>query len=248
MQQAAVCDPLSLSAAFVAGMAGSVHCLAMCGGLAGALGLRARRAATPLQAAIHAASYQIGRLTSYTLAGALVGASSGLIVGVLDLDRVALVARLLAGLVLISIAVGILLERRPLSGLEQLGGRLWRHVAPLARSIPATGSTASLLLGMLWGWLPCGFVYSMLIFAALKGGALQGAALMLFFGLGTAPALLGANLVGAQAKRAAMARGVHRAAGWFLLVFGALTMLGPMNHIHHGSNTSRPAAVLEMGM
>ena len=104
-----------------------------------------------------------------------------------------LIARSLAGLVLIGVGTGVLFKWRPLAGLERLGGRLWRHVAPLARAIPARGLTGAVLLGMLWGWLPCGFVYSMLIFAALKGGALQGAAMMLCFGLGTAPAVLGAG-------------------------------------------------------
>jgi hypothetical protein len=77
MHHAALGDPLSLSAAFVVGMAGSVHCLAMCGGISGALGMRARSAATPQRAATLTACYQVGRLTSYTLAGAVVGASGG---------------------------------------------------------------------------------------------------------------------------------------------------------------------------
>jgi uncharacterized protein len=86
---------------------------------------------------------------------------------------------------------------------------------------------------MLWGWLPCGFIYSMLIFAALEGGALQSAAMMLFFGLGTAPAVFGAGMLGAQFGRLTLARGLYTAAGWLLLVFGALTIYGPLNPAHH---------------
>jgi uncharacterized protein len=230
---AAVCDPVSLSAAFVVGLAGSVHCLAMCGGLSGALGMRARRAAAPLRASMHAASYQIGRLASYTLAGAIVGACGGQLQAMFDLDRIALAARILAGLVLISVATGILFSWRPLSGLERLGGRLWSHIVPVARKLPTTGLTGSVLLGMLWGWLPCGFVYSMLIFAALAGSAAQAAAMMLCFGLGTAPAVLGASLLSAQLWRVTIARGLHNVAGWLLLAFGALTLLGPLSHAHH---------------
>jgi len=175
----------------------------------------------------------VGRLTSYTLAGAVVGAFSGLLQGMFDLDRVALIARILAGLVLVSVGIGVLFKWRPLAILERLGGRLWRHVAPLARIIPPQGVAGSLLLGMLWGWLPCGFIYSMLLFAALKGGALQSAAMMLFFGLGTAPAVFGAGMLSAQVGRLSMARGLHTAAGWLLLVFGALTIYGPLNPAHH---------------
>jgi sulfite exporter TauE/SafE len=233
MQHAALCDPLSLSAAFVVGMAGSVHCLAMCGGISGALGMRASGAATPRRAATLTACYQVGRLTSYTLAGAIVGACSGVMQGMFDLNRVALVARILAGLVLVCVGTGVLFNWRPLALLEQLGGRLWRHLAPLARVIPPSGVAGSLMLGMLWGWLPCGFIYSMLIFAALKGGAFQSAAMMLFFGLGTAPAVFGAGVLGAQFGRLSVARSLHTAAGWLLLGFGALTIFGPLNPAHH---------------
>jgi sulfite exporter TauE/SafE len=226
-------DPLSLSAAFVVGMAGSVHCLAMCGGISGALGMRARSAAIPQRAATLTACYQIGRLTSYTLAGAVVGAFSGLMQGMFDLQRAALIARILAGLVLVGVGTGVLFKWRPLAVLERLGGRLWRHLAPLARIIPPQGVAGSLLLGMLWGWLPCGFVYSMLIFAALKGGALQSAAMMLFFGLGTAPAVFGAGLLSAGVRRFTLARGLNTVAGWLLLAFGALTIVGPFSPAHH---------------
>jgi sulfite exporter TauE/SafE len=233
MHHAALGDPLSLSAAFVVGAAGSLHCLAMCGGISGALGMRARGATTPLRATALTACYQVGRLTSYTLAGAVVGAFSGLMQGMFDLDRVALIARILAGLVVVSVGTGVLFKWRPLAILERLGGRLWRHLAPLARLIPPQGVAGSLLLGMLWGWLPCGFIYSMLIVAALKGGALPSAAIMLFFGLGTAPAVLGAGLLSVQVGRWSVARGLHTAAGWLLLVFGALTIFGPLHPAHH---------------
>jgi hypothetical protein len=232
-QHAGLGDPLSLSAAFVVGMAGSVHCLAMCGGISGALGMRARGAATAQRAAVLTASYQTGRLTSYTLAGAIVGAFSGLIQGLAGLDYVALVARILAGLVLVALGTGVLFKWRPLAVLERLGARLWRRLAPLARIIPPNGVGGSVLLGMLWGWLPCGFIYSMLIFAALEAGALHSAAMMLFFGLGTAPAVFGAGVLSASVGRLSAARGLHTAAGWLLLAFGALTIFGPFNPVHH---------------
>ncbi|HMA00686.1 MAG TPA: sulfite exporter TauE/SafE family protein [Steroidobacteraceae bacterium] len=232
MHHAGLGDPLSLSAAFVVGLAGSVHCLAMCGGISGALGMRARGASTPRRAAALTACHQTGRLCSYALAGAIVGVFSALMQGMADLDYVALIARILAGLVLAAIGAGIALKWRPLV-LERLGARLWSRLSPLARIIPPHGAAGALLLGMLWGWLPCGFVYSMLIFAALKGGALQAAALMFVFGLGTIPAVFGAGLLSAEIGRISVARGVHAAAGWLLLVFGVLTIVGPFSSVHH---------------
>jgi hypothetical protein len=230
----AVCGPISLFAAFVAGAAGSVHCLAMCGGISGALGMRARRQGTaPARAFMHAATTQVGRIASYGIAGALVGSFGGVLQMAFDVDRVALVSRALAGMVLVLAAIGVLFNRRPLLQLELLGGRLWSRVAPSVRAIPATGLRGSLLLGMMWGWLPCGLVYSMLLVAALGGGALEGASTMLSFGMGTAPAVLATGLFGGQLGRVTMARGLNLAAGSLLLVFGLLTMLGPLSVHRH---------------
>jgi sulfite exporter TauE/SafE len=230
---APLCNPLTLTAAFVAGAAGSVHCVAMCGGITGALGMRSRRIAPPGRASRHAATYQLGRLASYTLAGALVGAFGDVLQAIFDLSRFALAARVMAGAVLICVAVGVLFGWRPLGRLERLGGRLWSRVAPLARRFPAAGLTGSLLLGMLWGWLPCGFVYTMLLFAATSGDSLQAAAMMLFFGLGTVPAVFAATLFSARVWRVTMLRGLNNVAGWLLLAFGALTVLGPLSPAHH---------------
>lgn len=228
-----VCDPVSLSAAFVVGMAGSVHCVAMCGGISGALALRARRGASPRHASWLALCNQLGRVTGYAIAGALVGAFSSLVQGLFDWNRLVVAARLMAGLTLLSVGIGILFKWRPLAGLERLGGRVWVRMAPLAGRLPSQSAAGALLLGMLWGWLPCGFIYSMLIFAAFKGGALQGAALMACFGLGTAPAVGGAGLLGSWLGRKNAARGLHRAAGWLILAFGLWTLLGPLQPLHH---------------
>ena len=185
---------------------------------------------------------QVGRAMSYALAGAVVGALGGLFESSFHLDGLALGARIMAGLVLISVALGILLKRRPLALIERLGGRLWVRIAPLARKIPP-GPSGALLLGALWGFLPCGFVYSMLIFAALTRSPWQGAIMMLCFGAGTAPAVLGAGLLSTRLARFMTARRLYGAAGWLLLVFGALTIVGPLGmgplgmgmhgHMHH---------------
>ena len=183
---------------------------------------------------MHGLAYQAGRIGSYSFAGALVGAFGGLLQASFDVDKAALAARSLAGLVLILAAVGVLSKWRPLSRLEVLGARIWKHLAPAARAIPVGGLRSSLLLGMLWGWLPCGLVYSMLLVAALAGGPLMGAATMLSFGVGTAPAVLATGLLGGQVWRVAEARRLNLAAGSILLIFGLLTMLAPLSgHAHH---------------
>ena len=234
MSAAFATGQISLAAAFVAGVAGSVHCVAMCGGLSGALGMRARRIGqAPKRAFLHAAGSQAGRIISYSVAGLICGAAGSMLTSLLDLARVAILARIMAGLLLIAIALRILLGWRLLGSVEHWGARLWAKLAPLARSTQSASLSSSVLLGMIWGWLPCGLVYSMLAFAALTGSPLQGAATMLMFGLGTWPAMLGGSLFSAQFWRIAMARRMNAAAGMLLLAFGLITIIAPLQHAHH---------------
>lgn len=227
---------LSLWAAFLAGVAGSVHCLAMCGGVSGALVLRVRRSgAAAGRTVTHALTYQLGRLASYGLAGALGGSLIGAVPALFEFQPLGLVLRSLAGLVLIGAAIGVLFTWRPLARIEQLGGRLWRHITPLTRSIPADRIAGSFLLGMLWGWLPCGMVYSMVLVAALSGTAAKGAATMLCFGLGTLPAVLSAGLASAQLLRLNAGRRLNTVFGALLLVLGIVTVVAPWSvhaHLH----------------
>jgi sulfite exporter TauE/SafE len=229
-----MCGSLSLVAAFLAGMAGSVHCLAMCGGLSGALVLRVRRSgASPGRTITHTVTYQLGRLASYGLAGALGGSVIGVVPALFEFQPLGLALRALAGLVLVAAAIGVLFTWRPLARIEQLGGRLWRHITPLTRNIPVDRIGGSFLLGMLWGWLPCGMVYSMVLVAALSGTPAKGAATMLCFGLGTLPAILSAGLAGAQLLRLSAGRRLNTVFGALLLVLGIMTVIAPWGmHTH----------------
>ena len=226
---------LSLFAALLAGLAGSVHCLVMCGGLSGALTLRARHAGASVgRTASHAITQQLGRLASYAIAGALSASAISMVPALLAFEPLGLALRALAGLVLIGAAVGILFSWRPLGRVEQLGGRMWRHLAPLTRKLPADRISGSFFLGMLWGWLPCGMVYSMVLVAALSGSALKGAATMLCFGLGTLPAILFAGLASTQILHMRTGRRLNTAFGVLLLVLGLLTVAAPWTMPAHG--------------
>jgi sulfite exporter TauE/SafE len=78
-----------------------------------------------------------------------------------------------------------------LTKVEFIGKRLWKILSPISKKlIPIDTVKKSLLLGMLWGWLPCGLVYSTLTWSLASGNAVNGALIMTFFGLGTLPALL----------------------------------------------------------
>ena len=225
-------DGLTFAAALVAGLVGSSHCIAMCGGIALAFGAQSRR--RPLSSAL---LYNSGRITSYAIAGALAG---GLGVGLgqlLDPQVLIVVLRALAGAMLVAIGLQIALNWRLLRPIENLGFRLWHRVSPAARSlIGRRGALPALLLGGLWGWLPCGLVYSILVAATFSGGSLQGAGLMLAFGLGTAPALIATGTAASRLQRLTRRPAFRRTGGAFVVVLGLLTALMPwlMHHAPAG--------------
>ena len=176
-----------LGAALLTGFLGGVHCAGMCGGIVSALVGQSARNARP--GLLHLA-YNGGRIFSYALAGAVTGTVGSL--GLL-LDRwlpVQVFVYIAANLLLIALGLYLAGFRGPVTRLEHLGSRLWRRVQPLTRRfLPADSVPKALALGMLWGWLPCGLVYTVLFTALLSGSALKGAVLMLAFGLGTLPTL-----------------------------------------------------------
>jgi sulfite exporter TauE/SafE len=190
---------LALVTAFMAGLLGSTHCLTMCGGIASALG--ATRATGAHRG--YPLLYQGGRLTSYAAAGGLVGALGLAAGGGFALARWGQVLRLATAAVVVLIgldlALGSGMRLRLLRLPERAGARLWRRILPIVtRVLPAAGTARAYALGMLWGWLPCGLVYSVLVAAAVAGSAAAGSAVMLCFGLGTLPAMLGLNYAGAH--------------------------------------------------
>ncbi|MGC2028709.1 MAG: sulfite exporter TauE/SafE family protein [Steroidobacteraceae bacterium] len=189
---------LALGTAFIAGVLGSTHCLAMCGGLATALGT-ARGGGSRWQPLL----YQLGRILSYGLGGAIVG-SLGEAAGMgFETSRWSEVLRLGTALIVVliglNIALGAGLQPRWLRAPERWGALVWRRLAPIARGrLPTQPALRALTMGLLWGWLPCGLVYSVLLAAAFAGGAPGGGATMIAFGLGTLPAMLGLSYAGAR--------------------------------------------------
>jgi sulfite exporter TauE/SafE len=205
-------------AVFLVGLLGGTHCMAMCGGIVGALtlGTPAGRRHWPLHLA-----YNLGRISSYALAGAALGAigSAGLLLN--DALPVQMTLYVLANLMLV--ALGLYLSGVPqgLTFLERGGQKVWARIQPLTRRfLPASSVSRALPLGMLWGFLPCGMVYSVLTTALLTGSALRGAGLMLAFGLGTLPNLLLAGFLLRRFRDIVQGRAVRLVSGLLVLGFG----------------------------
>jgi len=206
----------SFIAVFFVGLLGGVHCLGMCGSIVGIL--TAQLPKDKVRWPFHLA-YNGGRLASYAVAGALVGAIGQ--AGLLLRDEVPVQHLLFALSSLMLIALGLYLAgiwgmvRR----IEQVGGMLWRRIQPLTRGLfPIASPPRAFLLGTLWGWLPCGLVYSVLVTALASGHAQSGALIMLAFGLGTLPNLLAIGLFWERTKKWVQTPRVRLTAG--LLVAG----------------------------
>jgi len=215
-----------LGSALVLGLLGGGHCLGMCGGLMGALTLaippeqRGRRLRLLL-------AYNLGRILSYASAGLLLGLAGWAVAS----SPAALALRVVAALLLIAMGLYLAGWWSGLTRIEALGRGLWRHIQPLAsRLLPVSSLPRALLLGALWGWLPCGLVYSTLLWAASQGNAGYSAALMLAFGLGTWPVLLATGLAAERVNALLRRRSVRVAGGVLVMLFGMWTMPGPHQH------------------
>lgn len=179
---------VDLTAAFMMGISGGVHCVTMCGGVASA-------ACSPVSTALpkrigHAFAFNLGRIATYTLLGALAGTLSRLPLAFLPLDVLRFTLRVVAAFMLVGIGLHLAGITSMFGKVEHLGEPLWRRLAPIAkRLVPARTTLHAGLLGMLWGFVPCGLVYGALALALGAGSTSSGAATMLAFGIGTAPVM-----------------------------------------------------------
>lgn len=232
--------------ALAAGFLGSVHCLGMCGGVSGMIAVAAKSppshqstdgtmaltipitvvpADRPVSAAgSNVLAFNAGRIASYAVAGAIAGSAGGLVgqawlVG----SSFPLRAGLFVFANLMIVLTGLYLVGQPqlLAPLERAGGRIWQHLSPYAKSfLPMDSRPRAAAFGLLWGWIPCGLVYAMLLAAMSAGNAGMGALTMLAFGIGTLPAMLSAGLMAGQLRRWTRDSRVRLTAGAVVVALG----------------------------
>ena len=179
--------------------------------------------------------YNLGRITSYTIAGAIAGATGGFVVPLFNPEYAHRALQFLAAIILVLIGLN-LAGWMPLSSRPGgIGIRLWRYIQPLARNIlPITGFLPAFKTGILWGWLPCALVYSVLLWSLASGSAFRGGLLMFVFGLGTLPGMITAGSLGSSLFELFRKRHFRRIAALVIIIFGlASPWLQPQhNHIH----------------
>lgn len=232
-------ESLSLGAALLLGLLGSSHCLGMCGGIGAALGAASDRRWSL------ALLYHLGRIGSYALLGGLLGLLVQIGAGALQpaLPVIGALLRTLAALLVIAMGLYVAGWWLGVTRLEMVGSHLWRRLQPLTRPLlPPRNAGAAIALGALWGLLPCGLIYSSLAWAAASGDALQSAARMAAFGLGTLPAMAAATLGGQQLQRHLRRPGLRKIAGVVLIGFGVIALQQVWLH-RHGDHGAADAAM-----
>jgi len=226
----------TLFSAFLVGLLGGVHCVGMCGGIVGAFSMQlSRRGYASGRQNLNAwLLYHGGRLLSYSVAGMLAGGLGDLFLGS-GLRHAQHVLLLLGGLMMVALGLYLAGWWFGLEYIERLGRLLWKRIQPLsARLTPALTPVRMVLMGILWGWLPCGLVYSVLIWSLSAGSMAQGGLLMLAFGLGTLPLMFTISLTATHWFRRLQLPAVRRVAGVLVIAYG-LTMLFSVYRISGGS-------------
>ena len=217
---------VSLLSAFLVGLLGGVHCVGMCGGIVAVLSMglpeQQRRGAARWK---YLLAYNLARITSYTLAGALLGGVGWLAAHWSGVHQLQLGLQVIAALFMVALGLYLGGWWQGLAQVERFGARVWAGLEPLGRRfLPVRSPGQAFLLGLVWGWLPCGLVYSVLVWSVATGSPLQGAALLFSFGLGTLPNLLAMGVAAGWLSARVREARTRQLAGLLVILFGLYSL------------------------
>jgi sulfite exporter TauE/SafE len=228
-------NELTFLAAMLVGLLGSTHCLGMCGGIVSTLsmGLSDPTRQSKSSLFFHLLAYNAGRISSYTFIGAI---SALLGSSIAQLAPTGLpLGKIITALFLIALGLYLANWWRALTWLERLGLLLWRRIEPFGRRwLPVHNPLQAFGLGIIWGWLPCGLVYTAVAWSLTTGNWQQGALLMFGFGLGTLPVLLVMGSTASSLRLILKRQSVRTASGIAIILLGIYTAYsGFATHAHH---------------
>lgn len=223
-----VLDMSALFTAFFVGLLGSGHCFGMCGGIAAGLGTLSVHSEGPEATTPRATSallFNFGRILSYATLGLISAWILSRVGEVLNVPQWSMILRLLTALMIFLIGLQFLFNWQTLAGIERAGAKVWKYVLPLAvRASSLPGGSGRLLLGLCWGLLPCGLVYSVLLTASAASSPISGALVMLAFGVGTLPSMLGMSLAAPALAAMLSDRWTRKLMGAALILLAVLSV------------------------
>lgn len=227
--------------AFIMGLVSSLHCIGMCGSIIGTLTLslspEIRHKKTLLLPFVF--NYNLGRIVSYAMAGALAGLIQSLATLQLGEIHGHRLLQILSAIIMAGAGLYIAGWFPRFAYIEKAGMHFWKTIEPFGRKlIPVKTRTHAFLFGMVWGWLPCGLVYAALALAATAGDVSKSSLTMLAFGLGTLPAVMGVGIMTGILTRLSRMQRFKQVVGLFMIVLAllaALPWLNPMAIINHSS-------------
>lgn len=229
-------DPITLTSAFLLGFFSTLHCVGMCGGIIGALSLslpiEIRNNKLKLFTFVFA--YNAGRIISYGVAGLIAGAVGTSVLQSAGFDQGHAILRGIGVFMMVAIGLYLTGWLPQLASVEKIGIPIWKRLEPIGRKlVPVSSIPRALAYGLIWGWLPCGLVYFVLIWALTAGDAIQGSLTMLAFGAGTLPTLITAGFMTSWITRFAHSKRARQVVGLLIVVMAIGSLLIPMDHHHH---------------
>ena len=253
-----VLDMSALLTAFFVGLLGSGHCFGMCGGIAAGLGSLTVNQGSEGQVKhrfMSAFLFNLGRILSYAILGIIAATILAGVGKVLNIPQWSMVLRFMTALMIFLIGVQFLFNWQTLAGIEKIGARVWKHVLPIAvKASSLPGGSGRLLLGLCWGLLPCGLVYSVILTASASGSAISGATVMFAFGLGTIPSMLGMSLAAPALAAMLSDQWTRKLMGAALILLAVISvslmvvkMQGRGGHQHHSDFYQQATPIVNVG-
>lgn len=228
-----------LLVSFSLGLASTFHCIGMCGGIMGALtfGLPEEVRNDKYKLFTYITIYNLGRIISYIFAGIIAGLISAAFVSTMSIESGHFILRALAATILIAIGLHLSGFLPKIQGLESVGAILWRRLQPLTkRFFPVQNLWRAFGFGLIWGWLPCGLVYSALLLASSSGNPVTAGMYMFAFGLGTLPGVMSSGIMSSTILKLARIQNLRYAMAVLMIIFGLSLFFMPRDHGNHSEH------------
>jgi sulfite exporter TauE/SafE len=225
--------------AFVMGLFSTIHCLGMCGSIIGSLTLSLKKEIRDHKRRLipFVLSYNAGRILSYSLAGLIAGIAEQVFSSPFGSGHGHRVLQIISSLVMLGAGLHLAGWFPRFAYIEKFGSRFWKTIEPYGRRlIPVETLPKAFTFGMIWGWLPCGLVYTALALSATTGDIVRSTFTMLAFGLGTIPAVMTVGVMTSWMVKLSNLRGFRQLAGIsfiILALLAAFPWINPMaKHIN----------------